>query len=175
MATAAAASPHYVRIAESLIGQMERGVLRAGDRAPSLRQLSRQQRVSVTTALQSYMWLENRGYLEARARAGFFVRQPFASEIPEPRFEVSSARERSLGVDDIMQDVFNAANDPAAIGFGGMRKSRTVSLLEALRRDLIDLQRRTLLGLRQTGRIGSTTLRTIEHDLDLEEARLSSG
>jgi DNA-binding transcriptional MocR family regulator len=118
MATAAAASPHYVRIAENLIGQMERGVLRAGDRAPSLRELSRQQRVSVTTALQSYMWLENRGYLEARARSGFFVRQPFASEIPEPQFEVSSARERSLGVDDIMQDVFSAANDPAAIGFG---------------------------------------------------------
>ena len=46
---------------------------------------------------------------------------------------------------------------------------------QALRRDLIDLQRRTLLGLRHTGRIGSTTLRTIEHDLDLEEARLSSG
>ena len=46
---------------------------------------------------------------------------------------------------------------------------------QALRRDLIDLQRRTLLGLRQKGRIGSTTLRTIERDLDLEEARLSSG
>ena len=45
----------------------------------------------------------------------------------------------------------------------------------ALRRDLIALQRRTLLGLRNKGRIGVTTLRTIEHDLDLEEARLSSG
>lgn len=118
MATAAVAAPHYVRIAESLIGQMERGLLRAGDRALSLRELSRQQRVSVTTALQSYMWLEDRGYLEARARSGFFVRQPFASEIPEPQFEVSTARERSLGVDDIMQDVFTGANDPALIGFG---------------------------------------------------------
>jgi CPA1 family monovalent cation:H+ antiporter len=46
---------------------------------------------------------------------------------------------------------------------------------QALRRDIIDLQRRALVGLRNKGRIGSTTLRTIEHDLDLEEARLSSG
>ena len=42
----------------------------------------------------------------------------------------------------------------------------------ALRRDLIAFQRRTLSDLRQQGRIGVTTLRSIEHDLDLEEARL---
>jgi CPA1 family monovalent cation:H+ antiporter len=43
-----------------------------------------------------------------------------------------------------------------------------------LRRDLIALQRQTLNELRNDGRIGMTTLRTIQHDLDLEEARLSS-
>jgi monovalent cation/hydrogen antiporter len=41
-----------------------------------------------------------------------------------------------------------------------------------LRHDLIALQRRTLGDLRRQGRIGVTALRTIEHDLDLEEARL---
>jgi DNA-binding transcriptional MocR family regulator len=118
MAKASQSTPQYVRIAEILIGQMERGVLRPGDRAPSLRKLSQQQRVSVTTALQSYMWLENRGYVEARARSGFFVRQPFAAEIPEPKFEAGSARERKLGMDDVLSDVFRTANDPASIGFG---------------------------------------------------------
>ncbi len=44
----------------------------------------------------------------------------------------------------------------------------------AMRRDLIALQRRTLVSLRDGGRIGVTTLRAIERDLDLEEARLSS-
>jgi monovalent cation/hydrogen antiporter len=43
-----------------------------------------------------------------------------------------------------------------------------------MRRDLISFQRRTLGDLRRQGRIGTTALRTIEHDLDLEEARLSS-
>ncbi len=43
-----------------------------------------------------------------------------------------------------------------------------------VRRDLIALQRQTLVALRNDGRIGVTTLRTIEHDLDLEEARLAS-
>lgn len=44
----------------------------------------------------------------------------------------------------------------------------------AVRRDLIALQRQSLLNLRDRGRIGVTTLRTIGHDLDLEETRLSS-
>ena len=44
----------------------------------------------------------------------------------------------------------------------------------SIRRDLIALQRRKLLTLRDQGRIGVTTLRAIERDLDLEEARLSS-
>ena len=117
-AKAKPSTPQYVRIAEILIGQMERGVLRPGDRAPSLRKLSQQQRVSVTTALESYMWLENRGYLEARARSGFFVRQPYSVEIPEPKFEAGSARERKLGLNAILSDVFLTANDPANVGFG---------------------------------------------------------
>jgi monovalent cation/hydrogen antiporter len=45
----------------------------------------------------------------------------------------------------------------------------------AIRRDLIALQRERLLALRNEGRVGVTTVRAIEHDLDLEEARLSSG
>ena len=98
--------------------QMQRGVLRTGERAPSLRQLSLQERVSVTTALQSYMWLENRGYLEARPRSGFFVRQPFANEIPEPQFEPGGVREGPPGMDEIFEDVFRTANDPTCIGFG---------------------------------------------------------
>ena len=43
----------------------------------------------------------------------------------------------------------------------------------AVRRELIAMQRRSPWStLRDQGRIGVTTLRTIEHDLDLEEARL---
>jgi CPA1 family monovalent cation:H+ antiporter len=43
----------------------------------------------------------------------------------------------------------------------------------ALRRDLIALQRNTLSEMREQGRVEITTLRRIEHDLDLEEARVS--
>src|SRR5258708_23243934 len=81
---AAVAEPLYLKIAHHLTGQMSRGTLRPGDRVPSLRRLCRQQRVSLSTAMQAYLWLENRGYLEARPQSGFYVRAPFAELIPEP-------------------------------------------------------------------------------------------
>jgi CPA1 family monovalent cation:H+ antiporter len=43
----------------------------------------------------------------------------------------------------------------------------------ALRRDLIAVQRSALARLRSEGRIGMSIARTLEHDLDLEDARLS--
>ena len=79
--------PLYVRIAERFIHQVANGVLRPGDRVPSLRRLSKEQGVSLSTALQAYLWLENRGYLEARPQSGFYIRTPFAKLIPEPQSE----------------------------------------------------------------------------------------
>src|SRR5437660_1340870 len=51
--------PLYVRIAENVSHQVATGALRPGDRVPSLRELSRQLDVSVSTALQAYLLLEN--------------------------------------------------------------------------------------------------------------------
>src|SRR5947208_17095942 len=76
--------PLYVRIAETFTRQVATGVLRPGDRVPSLRKRSREQGVSLSTALQAYVWLENRGYLEARPHTGFYIRTPSVELIPAP-------------------------------------------------------------------------------------------
>jgi CPA1 family monovalent cation:H+ antiporter len=43
-----------------------------------------------------------------------------------------------------------------------------------LRRELIGIEREELLTLRSAGRLRNTTMRQIERDLDLEEARIRS-
>lgn len=119
MASVAPASPLYIRIAESLIEQIGNGTLRPGDKAPSIRRLSRQKRVSISTALQAYMWLESRGHLEARPKSGFFVRRPYASLIPEPRFETPSTQPHLLGVNEILATLVASARDPECVPFAG--------------------------------------------------------
>src|SRR5437899_12447346 len=77
MATVARAeSPLYLQIAESMTQQVARGALRPGDRVPSLRRLSRQRRVRMSTALQAYFWPGSPGQFEARPQSGLHVRAP---------------------------------------------------------------------------------------------------
>lgn len=117
MATPAASAPLYVRIAEGLIGQIDSGTLRPGEKVPSLRRLSQQKRVSMSTALQAYLWLESRGHLEARPKSGFFVRRPFASMIPEPRFESAKTKPSVPGTNEILATFMASAREPECIPF----------------------------------------------------------
>lgn len=117
MATAAAAAPLYIQIAEGIIEQIEEGTLRAGEKAPSIRRLSRQKRVSISTALQAYMWLESRGHLEARPKSGFFVRRAFASLIPEPRFRTPETQPHLLSTNDILATFMATARDREYVPF----------------------------------------------------------
>lgn len=123
--------PLYLRIAQNLTGQMTRGALRPGDRVPSLRRLCRQQRVSLSTALQAYLWLESRGYLEARPQSGFYVRTPFSEQIPEPRCEGGKAC-RAAGRSDILSEVIESVATPGLLPFGAAMASAELLPLRKL-------------------------------------------
>lgn len=76
-----ASIPLYENLATRLRGQIRRGVLRPGERMPSLRGLGRQEHVSVATAVEAYLQLEREGLVEARERSGYYVRAP---TVPAP-------------------------------------------------------------------------------------------
>jgi DNA-binding transcriptional MocR family regulator len=114
----AAKPPLYREIANLFTRQVCSGALRPGDRVPSLRRLSREHRVSMSTAQQAYFWLESRGYLEARPQSGFYVRTPPSRIIPEPQYELRPSRAAESLSDAILSDILAAAEDPANIPFG---------------------------------------------------------
>src|SRR5512134_367452 len=70
----------YERVAADVADLIARGTYRPGDRVPSVRELSRQLRVSVNTVLEAYAQLENRRGIEARRQSGYYVSCP----LPEP-------------------------------------------------------------------------------------------
>jgi DNA-binding transcriptional MocR family regulator len=64
----------YEQLASQLREQIVLGTLRAGERLPSIRQLSRSHGVSMATAVQACLQLEREGLALARPRSGYFVR-----------------------------------------------------------------------------------------------------
>ena len=117
-ALAAVKTPIYLKLARSLEEQMSRGTLRPGDRLPSVRAFSRQQGVSISTVLEAYIWLENRGAIESRPKSGFFVRVPFAKTVPEPRFQRPAPKPASFSASAIMREVMRSADRPGNVPLG---------------------------------------------------------
>ncbi|WP_240702256.1 PLP-dependent aminotransferase family protein [Trinickia terrae] len=55
---------------------IESGSLSEGERMPSLRELTALHRVSISTAVEACRVLEKHGYVEAKPRTGYFIRDP---------------------------------------------------------------------------------------------------
>lgn len=81
----------YKAIREQIILDIQSQKLVAGQRLPSLRQLTKQLDVSMTTALNCYRSLEEMGWVVTQAKSGFFVSSPLSKgEVPTlPQFRSS--------------------------------------------------------------------------------------
>lgn len=97
--------PLYEQLAAEITGLIDHGTFRAGDRVPSIRQLSNRFNVSINTAMQAYALLEDRQLLEARPQSGYYVRArvPEISE-PEPPYKQVSAP-ATVTINDLCQQV----------------------------------------------------------------------
>ncbi|WP_163836279.1 aminotransferase-like domain-containing protein [Spartinivicinus ruber] len=65
----------YERIAEKLTQLISQGYYPAGSKLPSIRDLSKEQGVSISTIQEAYRLLEEQGSAEARPKSGYYVCQ----------------------------------------------------------------------------------------------------
>ncbi|MCE6981706.1 GntR family transcriptional regulator, partial [Pseudomonas frederiksbergensis] len=63
----------YINLAELLGARIEQGLYRPGDRLPSVRALSIEHGVSLSTVQQAYRLLEDNGLAAPRPKSGYFV------------------------------------------------------------------------------------------------------
>jgi DNA-binding transcriptional MocR family regulator len=101
VASAPDGCPKYLKLAKAFERQMRNGVLRVGDRLPSVRQLSDDHRISVATAIGCYGWLERQGYVRARPKSGFYVSRAPQAESPAPALALRVHRPIAVRMSDV--------------------------------------------------------------------------
>jgi len=143
-------SPLYHQLADQIHELIRAGTLRAGDRVPSVRRLSNQQRVSVSTVLQAYQRLEDIGVIEARPQSGYYVRRP-AAPMQEPEPSRPPRRALNVEVNDLTDAVLSYASDPNVVAFGSACPAPELFQLERVRRVLSSLARRDKTALGRYG------------------------
>jgi DNA-binding transcriptional MocR family regulator len=104
----------YERVADHITQLIDQGTLHGGDRLPSIRKLSSQMEVSISTVLQAYMILEDKNWIEARPQSGFYVK-PACNLPPEPKPSSPSPLVTRVGVSELVAQVFQSAHDPDMI------------------------------------------------------------
>ncbi len=133
--------PLYHRVAEEIHELIRSGTLRAGEKVPSVRRLSHQQGVSVSTVLQAYQRLEDNGVIEARPQSGYYVRRPPAP-VAEPASSRPPRRALTVEVNALADAVLAAGLDPKMVSFGSACPQGDMFPLERVRRVLSSRARR---------------------------------
>ena len=63
----------YTQLVDDIAKSVSDGVLKPGDRLPSIRDASRTRRLSITTVRHAYQVLESQGIIEGKPQSGYFV------------------------------------------------------------------------------------------------------
>lgn len=107
----------YESVASDITALISAGTLLPGDRVPSVRRLSTQKRVSISTVLQAYRVLENQGVIEARPQSGYYVR-PRVRPAAEPTISNPPKSPKPVGVHELVSRVLAAGHDPRVVKLG---------------------------------------------------------
>jgi len=107
----------YIEVAERIEQLIEKKSLKVGDKLLSVRALSKEQGISLSTAFQAYYHLEGKGLIEARPQSGYYVKfSPNHSlEIPtccEPADEVMP-----VTVDEMISSVYKDLRSEEILSF----------------------------------------------------------
>jgi len=107
----------YIEIARNIEQQIYDGVLKIGDKLPSLRVLQQEYGVSISTVLQAYYLLEAKSLIEPKPKSGYFVIFCSADFLKTP--EKSSPMQLSVqsSTTEIIVDFFQNINNGKGVDF----------------------------------------------------------
>ncbi|WP_306602484.1 PLP-dependent aminotransferase family protein [Azonexus sp.] len=132
----------YQALAEHTEQLIAQGILRAGERLPSIRETCRTRQVSPITVTQAYYLLESRGLIEARPRSGYFVRARLTPALPEPAMTQPVDGATELQISDFIFRILDSVKDSSVIPLGSSFPSPYLFPLAKLGRFLAQAARR---------------------------------
>jgi DNA-binding transcriptional MocR family regulator len=132
----------YTQLVGRFENQIKQNLLKCGDKLPSVRALSQEQGISISTAYKAYVELENMGMIEARPKSGYYVKFSTSRYTKSPEMmppikkieqvsvvEMIAMVYRNMGGDSVL----SLSRSSPAIGLIPMAKLNK-SMMEAIRK-----------------------------------------
>ena len=107
----------YLEVADRIEALIEKKVLKVGDKLLSVRALSKEQGISLSTAFQAYYSLESKGLIEARPQSGYYVKHSYEHTLDMPKTCQPSDEAIPVSVDDMINSVYVDLNNEKLLNF----------------------------------------------------------
>lgn len=107
----------YEHLADELGALIANRVFAPGDRLPSIRHLSQQKRLSISTVMQALRLLEDRGLIDAKPQAGFYVRHRARSLVAAAETQCLT-EPTYVGINNLLMRVLRANKAPGVLPLG---------------------------------------------------------
>ena len=101
----------YEKLANEIAQSIRDGVLRVGDKLPSVRDACASRGVSPSTVFQAYYLLEARGLIRARPRSGYYVNTRSDSLPPEPDTSCPDGESTELAISERIFDILDSVRN----------------------------------------------------------------
>ena len=107
----------YLEVAERIESLISKEAFRVGDKLLSVRALSKEQGISLSTAFQAYYHLESKGLIEARPQSGYYVKFSGHHDMEMPTCCELTEEAVPVTLDDIISSVYKNLRSPSLIHF----------------------------------------------------------
>ena len=131
----------YQELADRLADLIRQGTYPPGERLPSVRQMSQQQGVSISTVLQAYSVLEGHGLIEARPQSGYYVRALHIERLPEPDISAPGSDPSRVSLHELIMMLLADTINPNLIQLGAAMPNPEFLPIKKIDRLLIELLR----------------------------------
>jgi DNA-binding transcriptional MocR family regulator len=139
--TSTARTLRYQDLAERIADLIRLGTYPPGERIPSVRQMSQQQGVSISTVLQAYSLLERQGLIEPRPQSGYYVRARVEERLPEPETS-SPQRDPSLvSLHELVMMLMRDSGNPDLVQLGAALPQLDQRLIQTINTTIAKLVR----------------------------------
>jgi DNA-binding transcriptional MocR family regulator len=130
----------YQNIATGLAEKIENGILKIGDKMPSLRIIHQEHGVSMNTAVQAYLELERRGLIVSRPQSGFYVTFD-PTGLPIPSMSKPQDSYEPECVESLITKMYSSLNTKQVTKFSmGVPDNRLLPIAK-LNKELVDAMR----------------------------------
>ena len=107
----------YIEVAERIETLIEKEIFKVGDKLLSVRALSKEQGISLSTAFQAYYALESKGLIEARPQSGYYVKYSPRHVLDMPKVCEPLDDALPVTIDDMINSVYVDLNSKSLLNF----------------------------------------------------------